>query len=254
MANRIVLALAAALFLVCSTATAEEADWKECSAGGMDKAAIAEQARKADAEKDNLELAFKAGALYASIQDGDNAKKYLGKVLEKDKDNKQGLASRSVYVLGKCLFMKTQNYQAAADQLEQIKKYFPNSPEARGINVLLATAYLQAKREGQAVKLMRKAIETNPNEPVPYLEFARFSQLNGYKLPEGLENGQKAADLNPADPEAWAVLSQIQYDLAKYPESLKSAQEAAKLAPGEARYAQLVEKSKKMIKSDTPQK
>ncbi|MFA6034100.1 MAG: tetratricopeptide repeat protein [Myxococcota bacterium] len=188
-----------------------------------------ESARKADKEKENLQVWFDAGSRWAYRGDAEKAKKYLGKVLTADSANKTGLASKSVFILGKYVFLLgSRDYDNASLQLEQIKKYFPASPEARGINVFLATAYLKAKREGQAVKLMRKAVEDNNNEAAPYLEFAQFSLMNSYKLEEGLEKAQKATGLNPANPEAWMVQAKIESALGKTADSLKSAEESAK--------------------------
>jgi tetratricopeptide (TPR) repeat protein len=247
-------AAGAALFMLLTLlhapAPASE-NWMDCSTGGLDKKGADEIAAKADSAKD-LELAFKAGAVYASIPDPDKAKKYLGLVLTEDKDNVRGLASKAVYVLGKCLFMKMQNFAAASDQLEQIKKYFPSSPEARGINVLLATAYLKAKREGQAVMMLRKAIAASPNEETPYLEYAKFSSINGYKLEDGLQNAQKATGLNPSNAGAWAVQAEIQSALGKHADALKSAEEAAKLDPANAACREVAEKSRKALGEAKP--
>ncbi|MBI5525472.1 MAG: thioredoxin family protein [Deltaproteobacteria bacterium] len=219
------------------------AEMKDIAAG---KSPLAELSKRADKEKDNLKLWYDVGARWAFRADEEKAKKYLGKILKDDQDNKKGLASKAVYALGKYLFLRgVKKYDSAADQLEQIKRWFPTSPEAKGLNPTLATAFLKAKREGQAVKMMRKAIEENPTEATPYAEFAWFAWRNNYKLEEGLENARKATGLNPKDPEIWDLQAEILFALNKADEAAKSAEEAQKLKADEPYYKEQVERFKK---------
>lgn len=213
---------------------------KDIKAG---KTPLVEATALAEKNLADPKLAFEVGSRWAYRGDEEKANRYLSIVLAKDADNKLGLASSTYLTLGKFLYLRgKKSYEKAIRTLDELRKRYPESEEARQAASAIAQAFLGLGREDKAAAALDGMIAENPDYPGAYNSYAWFCYRNKFRIDRGIEMAKKGIEIDPADDGLWDTLAELQFASGKKAEAIKSAEQALKLKPEDEYYKKQVKK------------
>lgn len=118
--------------------------------------------RQSEERPDDLVLTFRIGDKYLGKAEYEKAEAAFSTVLEKDPQNKTGIADTAAHYLGYTAY-RQKNYQEAIERFNAANQMFPESPWAEENDIYIAVAYEKAGETQKAIESYQKYLETWPN-------------------------------------------------------------------------------------------
>ena len=187
----------------------------------------------------NVELSLLHEVGYRHALRGDTAKaeEFLQRVIERDKDNAEGYATSSLFVLGTFLYLRGQkpNPQKALETLQRIQREYPNSREAHPARHMLAKAYLSLN---QLDKVRSSLDEYISGDAVSedFNRYAWFCFKNNYDLPRGVEVAKLGLVKDPRNDALLDTLADLLFASGDVGGALTALDKAIKLSPDNTYY------------------
>ena len=134
----------------------------------------------------------------------------LRQAIDKDTNNAFGVASMSLYALGKFLYFRGEHdYDMAARTLRELIDRYPESQEAPSAHDWLARSLHAAGRTGEALGMLHRRLAKAPQDLARYRLFASFCASNGVALEEALMVARQALARAPRDGDLWETLAKV---------------------------------------------
>lgn len=182
----------------------------------------------------DLQLTFDLGRRLAIRGERDEAERLLGRVRKADRANKEGLASQAMLVLGNYLHLRGgKRYALALETLTELRKTWPDSPEAKGALYPIARALHGLHRDAEALASLQASIDADPNDVGAYNAFAWFCFKEDVDRPRGIEVARAGLARNPKDAGLWDTLAELYHATGRRDEAIEAGRKAQEIDPAD---------------------
>jgi tetratricopeptide (TPR) repeat protein len=204
---------------------------------------IDDLARRLAARPDDIALKADLGARLAVRGERDRAVLLLSEVVRADMDNRAGLASKSLLILGKFLFLRGQNDPAMARRyLEALLGAYPKAKEASEASTSLAIAWSRLGDEARALGRLHGQIDRAAHKGNPYNSLAWFYFLEKKELARALEAAREGVAVDPGNDGIWDTYAEFLFRSGDSSGALAAARRALQLKPDDAYYRYQVQR------------
>ena len=196
------------------------------------KSTLADLQQQLKAKPKDLGLKFEVGRRLAIKGVAEEARRILDEVRADDADNKQGLASKSMYVLGKYLYLRgRKDHRAALGLLKQLQAKYPSSEQAASANYPIARAHHGLGDDAKALGSLQALIDAAPKETSGYNTFAWFSFKENVDRARGVRVAMKGLDIDPKAAGLWDTLAELHFAMGNRAEAIEAISKAVSLEP-----------------------
>ena len=206
-----------------------------------DRGTVGDMRRQLKSRPKDVALLHRLGMHLALRGDTREAQTHLRSAVALDPKDKAGLASQSLWVIGRYVHrMKTRNLVAAAAAFNEVLKRFPKSRAARTSGIDLASLHVRKKRKKEAFQALKAMVKGDSKDAHRVVEAAWFCHRK--KLPQSacVTWARRATQLR-ADGYPWAALGALYGDRRDRKAQIKALKEAVKRSPNQPQYrAQLM--------------
>jgi tetratricopeptide (TPR) repeat protein len=179
---------------------------------------------------DDLSTLFTLGKKYANVSNEEKAKKYLEKIISLDPANKNGYTDQAHFELGD-LFYGLKKYQQAAERFKLVTDKFPQSENVDYAMQMLARTYDKMGQEDECLKIYKRFVEKNPDDPGALNAFAWFCATHKIGIDEAIPYAEKAVKISGGDSGLMDTLAELHFAKGDYDKAVSIEEEASKKDP-----------------------
>ena len=179
-------------------------------------------------DRHNIDALINIGQIHSYSGNYDKARRYLEQAHKEDKTQSQPLEELAEVSL------KQKHYRDAVKQAREALALHPNHSSIKALHTL-ANAYRFLSNPGQAVKHALKLVRLQPEVSDYRVELVK-SLLTLGGMNDGLQQAEKAIDLDPQNAGAHSCLSLVLSRRGRWHEALESMDRALELEPDNEEY------------------